>query len=347
MDKLESGKTITIKINGKNQPFIDEQAEKGSQMETEPAKSTADLHAKPEAHQEVAASKEAAEESFDWIFPEAETGIPEIATYKKVNNAGVKTQKLSAAYKKDHMQKRPIKTILFSTIFAVLIGTSFGMLMLKLVVMNPSKPAVVEPPAAGNQAAASPSSSSESAVLKAFTTYVVQEGVYTLKKSAEDISKLAVQKGLPAKVVEINGQNFLFLGIANSLEAAKGMENVYKGKGVNEPYSKALAVPEKKLTNVSQAEKIFSEAMPAYFLTISKAAANAMASADVPANLQKDLASISIDEKQVKNKQLKSLATALAGANEQLKEFQKSKNQQAIVKAQQDLLTFLQLYYSL
>ncbi|XJZ26371.1 hypothetical protein ACF5W4_13365 [Bacillota bacterium Lsc_1132] len=346
MDKLESGKTITIKINGKNQPFIDEQKKKGHPHEYDPARLTPDVQGESEGYKEAAASQELAEESFDWILPEKEAGQPEIGIFKQVNTPSSKKNKLSVSFKSQNSQKkRAVNSILLTTIFAVMIGTSFGILMLKLVVSNQSKPAVVETNSPVNTTDNSPASSSDSVSLKSFTSYIVQEGVYSSKESANGISKLAMEKGLPAGVVETNGKYFLFLGIANSLDAARGLGNIYKEKGIGDPYPKALTVPEKKLSKLTEAEKMFIEKAPDYFSTLIKATSTAMAAGAVPADLQK--ASSAISDKHLKNKQLKSLAAALIGADEQLKEFQKSKDQQALVKSQQYLLTFLQLYSSL
>lgn len=350
MDKQKNGKTITIKINGENHPFIVEQTpndyESNGYNESKPT----EVQAQPDGFQEAAASQEVVEESFDWILPEAEAGPVEVGTYKQANTTPSKKNKLTAPFKNNNTpQKGALKSILLSTVFAILIGTSFGILMLKLVVANPSKQTVVETQAQTpvSTAGATVGNRSEKAVLKPFTAYVVQEGVYSSKASANGIAKLAMGKQVPAGTIEINGQHFLFLGVANSIEEAKGMEKLYKEKGVGEPYSKALEIPEKTFTSLTQDEKMFIEAAPGYFSILSNVTARAMITASVPADLQKTLTTAAINDQGLKNKNLKGLEAALSGANDQLKTYQKSKDFQNLLKAQQQLLTFLSLYYSL
>lgn len=343
MDKLKSGRTITIKINGKNQPFIDEQKKEEYQIGSDPSESASKAQIEQEGFHETAASQELEEESFDWILPEVKAGPPITSVYKKATSSVPKKNKVSTAFK----NPSSFKSIIFTVIFAVMVGTSFGILMLRLVVSNHSKPAAVETSTPASPAGIEATSGSATAAMKSFTIYVIQEGVYSSNESAKGIAKLAAEKNVPAGVIEINGQYFLFLGIANSLDGAKGMESIYKDKGINEPYSKALTVPEKSLANLTQKEKTFIEAAPDYFTTLSKAASSAMSGAVIPADVQKSLLSIAISDQGIQNKQIKNMAAALAGAIEELKSYDKSKDEQSVGKAEQHLLTFLQLYYSL
>ena len=95
---------------------------------------------------ETAAAKDPIDdESFDWIIPEsAEQDIQE---YKIVGSHNQKKSKKPVTFSTFSKKRNGslVKSILVTILFAVLIGTSFGVLMLKLVNNDSSKPAVIEP----------------------------------------------------------------------------------------------------------------------------------------------------------------------------------------------------------
>ncbi|MGZ4159334.1 MAG: hypothetical protein ACXVNF_00850, partial [Neobacillus sp.] len=93
MDKPKNGNTITIKLNGEKQTFVDESKEKdletaGNQYPTVIIDSNS---LDQEGLLETAAAKESVDESFDWIIPESSEN--DIEEYKIVSSESQKSSK--------------------------------------------------------------------------------------------------------------------------------------------------------------------------------------------------------------------------------------------------------------
>ncbi|WP_458474647.1 hypothetical protein, partial [Acinetobacter soli] len=155
VDKPKSEKTITIKINGKDRPFQEKKEEKkGKTWELR------QLDRKQEqteffASIQTAAGKEA-DDSFDWILPE-ETEDEDIKEYKIATppNSPAENGLSTLARKFRGRNKQGFLTSIFLAVFfAVLLGTSFGFIMLKLVFTDQAAetvdPPINETPAAVN-----------------------------------------------------------------------------------------------------------------------------------------------------------------------------------------------------
>ncbi|QCJ43623.1 hypothetical protein FAY30_17825 [Bacillus sp. S3] len=358
MDKPNKGNTIKIKLNGETRDFHEEPKKKEPETTIEPMTRVIKIDSKridSDALLETAAAQESAEESFDWILPESsendieefkivssntpkKSGIPKIASFtsnSKIKNGG------------------PFGSIVFSGIFAILIGTTIGVVMLKLVITGPTDKPVTEPAVAevagGADKKPADEKGEDSAVLAQIPAYVIQGGVFTSKEGATETSKQILAKGVPAQVIEMDGKLFIFLGTADSLETAKSISTKFKAKGVEGAFAKQLSLDEKKVADLTVKEKDFLEAVPTIYEKLSSATSNAMLTDVVTEESGKAITAIEEQLKgtSVKDEKVKTIKAELTSAEEKVKAFQKSKDVKSLNEAQQHLLKFLSVYHSM
>ncbi|MDP4084557.1 MAG: hypothetical protein Q8934_08055 [Bacillota bacterium] len=353
MDKQTSGKIITIKINGEQRSFLEEPVHiKTDEIERD---FYIDSAASSKPIEETAATQEMVDESFDWIIPEqTENGLTDYPL-----KPSQKTKKSKGKLYKDvpfgATKKNPIalRSILFSVLFAILIGASFGVVMLKLVVTNHGKGTAVttnvsnSPVPKDNEL-----TSGTSATIPSWTSYVVQGGIYSTKDTAIGVANTRIKSGIPAEVIDSEGKNFLFLGVANSIEMAKGMMDSYKKNGVTEVYAKPLIIPEKKIINTNQVEQSFLDSASSTFQILSDITAGAMVNAAIAKESVNSIKTVEgsivkIDNKQLRNNKVKELKSELVTTIDLIKAYEKSSDLKSVINAQQHLLKYLSIYYSI
>ena len=285
MDKPTKGNTITIKLNGEKHSFNEETKKGGQEPSNSPDTAGVKIYTdqvEEDGIQETAAAQESVDESFDWIIPEsAEDDIEE---YKIVSPKGTEktTKKKPSFLLKNPLKKnnRAYGPILISGVFAILLGTSFGILMLKLVTPDQSKSeqAATVPSAVEQKVTeTTPPKAAASVVMKPLTAYVVQEGIYSSKESAKDAAGKVATHNIPSQTIEIDGKQYLFIAAADTQETAKALGTLYKGKGVNDVFSKPLTIKEKTVSNLNEAEKSFLEAAPSIYQSLANMSASAIA----------------------------------------------------------------------
>lgn len=355
MAKLESGKTITIKINGEKRTYIEEPTAPNHHPNNRPGVETGKDPDHPIAGKETAVSKEQTEKSFEWILPESpDTGQPdrmganqEVVSPKKKNNP-------SAAFiLSESIHKLTAKSITAAVILAVLLGTGFGILMLKLVIVDNGKLKTAEKTVAPARVTSGQANHPvATVVLPSFTLAVVQKGVFSTKEAVAAVSKQMSAKGLPADFLEIAGKYYLFLGVTNAMADAKSLGNFFQASGTTGLYPKNLAIPEKRLDKVNSAEKRVLESSIKLFPIVIKSTSYGLTKVAIPSEMMKTMTTIDadlkkIDEKQIKNEKIKELKSEISAAFGLAVVFQQGNDKQALLKAQQHLLTFLSLYNSL
>ncbi|MCQ6278262.1 SPOR domain-containing protein [Bacillus sp. EB600] len=359
MNKLNSGKTITIKINGEKTPFL-EKNPKEEQATIEHKLNSIEINSVQtdnDAIVETAATQEQNDESFDWILPEQAETQSELSLYKSPAKASKqkKSIRLPALSKVERKNTGPFKPIILSVVFAVLLGTSFGVLMLKLVITDHGKSSAVEAPAVPAPKKDSPINDSKSqvaATIQPLKAYMIQGGVFTKKETADQMASQTIKKGIPAETLEMNGQYYLFLGAADSLDNARSLGTIYKHKGIDGVFTKTVTIPEKNLSNLTSSEKSFMENALAIIALLTNLTSNKMAGGTFPSTELKSLSGLEtkltkIDSKGIKDKKIIALKLEITRAINQVKDYQQKKDHKAIVNAQQHLLTFLAVYYSL
>ncbi|OIK16971.1 hypothetical protein BIV60_01455 [Bacillus sp. MUM 116] len=357
MDKpKKNNSTITIKLNGEPHTFQEEIKEK----ENERNQSKPDVidmvpnKEEPDVFLETAAAQESMDESFDWIIPESSDH--EIEEYKIINH---QTKKKSTFPKitsfntnTKKIDGKGLKSIFISAVFAIVLGTGFGFLMLKLVNdQHSNKPTTgqILTEGEGTGKAAIPAASGATAVVKPLTTFVIQGGVFSSKDGTQATSNQLAEKGAPSQSINIDGKEYLFLGVASTIDDAKKLGSNYKDAGIADVWAKSLSVDQKEITGVNAADKTFLETAGAIYQDLSEITAAAMLTESIPEESFKSISALigKIDTKELKNNKVKSLQTLLAAAVGKVEAYQSSKDQKNLVDAQQTLLNFLSLYYSM
>lgn len=357
MDKPKKGNTITIKINGEQKTFQEQPQKSEPKSAITPTPQVLKIDPEPtesvDAFSETAAAQESADESFDWIIPESSE---EDNDKFPVENNPVSKQsghKMASFSKGPNKKNGPtsIGSVLFSALFAIIIGTGIGFFMLKLVITEPGKNSAAAPKTVettGGTDKTSQSAKSASAVIEQMTTYIIQGGIYSSPDGAKQTVKQLAAKGIPSQLISLNGKSYIFLGVADSIETAKSLSDQYKQIGAVDAFAKPLLVDGKNLSNLSKTEKSFLETMPAVYKTLANAAATALVSNTFPEDSVKALADM---EKQltatVKSSKVKKLQEQLISAADKIKTYQQSKDTKSLNDAEQHLLNYLSLYYSL
>lgn len=351
-----SGKTITIKINGDHRSFLQEPEDlsgetinKNDQFPVSAAPLSESNFIEPTGSKEIAATQEMMEENFDWILPEQsenETSEYTLKTSTKPKKGKVKDTSFSSM-KKNHF---PFKPIVLSIFFAILIGASFGFIMLKLVVTNHGKEVPVALNGMNNPSQnGKENTSSISTTIPSWSPFVVQGGIYSSKDAALTVANSIIKNGVPCEVTEISGKSFLFIGVSNSIETAKSLANYYKNNGVGDVYGKSLTVPEKHVSSINQEEKNFLDLAPSVYQMLSEVTSAAIVNGSIPKESLNSISTIKdkINSIKMKNNKMKDLSSELRTAMDQIMAYQKSSSKKELIKAQQHLLTYLSIYQSI
>jgi stage II sporulation protein B len=359
VDKPNRGNTIKIKLNGESQTFSEEPIKKEQESSNDSFTKVINIDEDfndQDVFLETAAAKDSIDESFDWIIPESAGN--DIQEYKVVSSQNQKKggKKKSASFTTFSMKRNGgvLKTIIITAVFAILIGTSFGVLMLKLVISENSKPAVTEPVDVGkgsDKGSEATGGKSSSIVLGAQTAFIVQGGAFSTKDAATDGASQAKGIGAPAQTLEMNGKEFLFLGVADSIEAAKQLEGHYEANGFDDVLSKQIPIAEKTVSDINETEKSFLETAPDIYQQLSKVTSNAIVSGSISSEASKEVAGfgdqLSQSAEKLEIDKVKNLNKELSSALESVEAFQEKKSKDSLVKAQQHLLNYLSIYYSL
>ncbi|MEH6993661.1 hypothetical protein V7075_13265 [Neobacillus drentensis] len=358
MDKPNRGNTIKIKLNGETQTFSDEPIKKEQESSKDSFTKVITIDEDSDGQDgflETAAAKESIDESFDWIIPESSDN--DIKEYKVVSSLnpkkGGKKKPVSFSTFSTKRNGGVFKSILVTAVFAILIGTSFGVLMLKLVISENSKPVVTEPVVedkGSDKDSEATGGKNSSIVIGAQTAFIIQGGAFTTKDAATDAASQAKGKGLPAQTLNMDDKEFLFLGVADSIETAKTLGAKYKANGFEDVFSKQISIAEKTVSDINESEKGFLEATPVIYQQLSKVTSNAIASGSISSDASKEVTSLADQLNQsggLKNDKVKNLNVELSSALEKVEAFQEKKNEDSLIEAQQHLLNFLSIYYSL
>jgi len=356
VDKPKKGNTIKIKLNRETPPVQEELKKSELEASVEPVTRVIKIDSNKldsDVFLETAAAQESVDESFDWIIPESsENDIEEFNIVSSKTSKKSIVPKITSFSSNTKKNGRPLGSIVISGIFAILIGTTIGVVMLKLVTTGPTEKTVTEPPVVeekGGTDKKPAAGKTTSADLKQLTVYVIQGGVFSSKEGAKETSSQLSSKGVPSQLVEIDGKQYLFLGVADSIETAKSLGTKFKDNGVEDVFAKPLLLDEKKVSDISTKEKDFLEAVPTIYETLTLVTSSALLTKSISEESTKALAGIEEQLKvsDLKNEKVKNLKAELISADEKVRAFQKSKDAKSIREAQQHLLNFLSTYYSM
>jgi stage II sporulation protein B len=362
MDKPKNSRTITIKINGNERDYnetskmeemeptlVNEIVEPQPETQPHPIEST-----RVDSFSEVAASQEAIDESFDWILPELQDDNDEIDEYIIAKKPQVNKKKSSIGSLKKTLQKQntgPVKSLFVSILLAILIGTSFGFIVLKLVISDSQikvetpLATVPEETAKGNEQSAG---EAKQLALEPIDTYIIQGGVFSSVDSAKVEEQKVKQMGIPTQIIEGNGQAILVLGIADSIENAKSIATGYKDKGID-VFAKPYSIPGKEIQDLTAVEANLLKESKDFYNALASLMASGMFSEQLDKAAITELKNFvgSIDRQEIKNLKIEQLLVDLGSALTKLEAFSGNPTQSTLVDVQQHLLSFIGTYYTL
>ncbi|WP_338451469.1 hypothetical protein R4Z09_06200 [Niallia oryzisoli] len=370
MDKPNNGNTISVKINGKHSPFNeDNQGIPPDKQKKERESSDKQPKQRESVEKESAAARESMNggEEFDWILPSG-SSLPKKEDSKIIYLEDKKKEKSPISFKalinkkNTHTQgqpktkgRKPINiTMLLSIFFAIILGTLFGLILLKLV---PTEQVVVEEkPAAVNdqtneQSVQPAANDNVEVTLKPISAVVVQEGIYSSQGAAESTLTALKEKGTPAAIIPVEGKFAIFVSMAETVADAKTIGKELNGNGI-ETFSKEFSISEKKINLQHEEEKKLLELSPQLFHALTVSVTSASVSSSIPAaaieNVEKETAILSkIDKDKLKNKTVIDMYSQLETASTQIKQYEKNPGADTLNKIQQSLLSFLASYQSL
>lgn len=129
---------------------------------------------------------------------------------------------------KNKQNKNMLKPVMLAVISALVIGSLFGIIMLRMFVTmdatpevtGNTNPAVIGTDEAEEEKESDPQQAENTVEFASLTAYVLQAGVFSERKNAEAWSENFKAAGIPVVIWEREGQYYLFAGVANSAEAA-------------------------------------------------------------------------------------------------------------------------------
>ncbi|MHC0037479.1 SPOR domain-containing protein [Pseudoneobacillus sp. C159] len=351
MENQRSNRTITIKINGTEREFSEDLQENAVEPSAESLHSSHSSEYK-ESFLEVAAAEQAADESFDWILPNHDDESDEIEEYVIAKKPVEKKRNNILSLKKNLKGKQgsgPIKSILFSIALAILIGTSFGFLVLKLVISEAKvENEVTTIPENTSPTKQTPAGATVPLQLGAFETYIVQGGVFSSMESAKVEEQRFKGQGIPAQIIESNGQAILVVGLADSIENAKAIGGEMKAMGMD-VFAKPYSVPEKDLKDLTTVEVGLLEKVGTLYQSLATLSAKGMLAKPVDGTILQELNKflLTIDKQDIKSIKIEQMRKDLVTSIEKLTAYTQQPQHTLAVEAQQHLLTFIGTYFSL
>ena len=324
MDK-PNRKTITIKINGNEEAYINEKKKEIEEGKTETGEESAPLLI------ESAASKEKQEESFDWVIPSGEVSSFEKESVFVSSNL----QK-----KKNNRNERMFQKLFVSIITAVLVGAGFWYIAFRTITASDA-PTVntTAPPIEDGRAAQQTSKVN----LPPVNLFFVQGGVFSNREAAEAAKADFVSKGFPAIAVSDGDKTYVALFASDSLENAKAIGKIYKDQGID-VYWKEMTFAGGE-TKLSAEDAKVVETGAAFYQTLTVAATQHKLG-----STQADKEAIETDLKELlameaKDENVSKMVVSLKEAAELLISGELS--EKAIAQVQLQLLQFVSMYEQL
>lgn len=339
----KQGRTITIKINGKDRPLKEEKNSIKKEDEAHFVQSDRD-----DALNETAASQESADDRFDWILPDPieEEVVKEYKIAPKQPKKQKKKIGISVWNPKNPRKNRLYSTIFITTFFAVLLGTVFGVTILKFVTADTDSvaPAISKVNPAPEKTDEGKGAGSVSAKLNSIPAFVVQNGIFTTEDAAKERVNLLAGQGISAEIFPVNGQFAIYLGTAGSIEEAKEISNTLKLKGV-EVFAKPVEISGGMADNVTAEEAKLLEKAPEIYSILSSG--NAATAETQKKMVEYQIMLSEIPDKTVKDKNILKAKASIERASKSFADYQKSKDGKQLAELQTNLLAFLSAYSSI
>lgn len=225
MDEQDDKPKVTIKINGQEKQFVDKETDQR------------------EEGQDAAATYESTDESFDWMLPNERERTPYLVA------------KQSLMQPPNRRLPVKFKVPIILALVAIVVGTSLGLVVIRTIT---SEQPVTQPVEEQGVTTVVPPSEDVVATKKetmTVETYLIQGGVFSTEEAAKDVQKLIHEKKLPAEIFQVGQQYYLFLGVAENLQASKELALFYKTEEIDMfwkdiEFTTKLAKNDQKVENV-------------------------------------------------------------------------------------------------
>lgn len=363
-------RTITIKINGKVRP-TQEQTTKTENKNTEISKErpnikTVSIHDRQDDVKNIDVEKleeetfeqsaAAREEQFSWILPEKKANPTHFSGIKKTGRPSIKkgtkgSKRLTkSSYRKKTPNNKVVTSIAFITLIAVLVGTSFGLVMVSMV-KSDQKAGTETPVSEMATVTEENGNGSGSLTAEAISAVIIQGGVFSTKEAAENELAHAIEKEIPGKVVEMDKQIYLFIGVADSIDHAKAIGGKLEKEGLSF-YAKEVTFGSTANSGLQGEEITLLNQASALYDTLASMSASAAVSGSISSGAKEALSAQleqweKIDGKNIKTPEIQEMKKELDEAAKKMGNFEKNSDDKSIVGVQQHLLNFLALFEQL
>lgn len=210
MDKPTRERTIIVNINGEKKEYKWIPSEDPDTLDT---------------IQEIASTVEDEQEPSLWAAPEE----------KPVEKNEAKTKLAQKTAFLDHvkMNKLPVLAAGIPVLVALIIGTLFGVVILKIVLFGGGEETVKLQESVPLLGSNKQAPQDEKQMVKDMNAFVVQGGVYSSKQAAEQRASLIEGDGIPAIILKQEDKYFIYIGAAATLQDTKKLALLYRGEGVD------------------------------------------------------------------------------------------------------------------
>lgn len=354
-EKMDKQNRISIKINGKEPKVKKEVKEKTEFVEKEKPLILVE-------NEEVAAAQEEEEDDFSWVLPDEnlrnqktkEKEIPVIPIEDLRHTNG--PSKIPYLPKKSKgIQVFSLKQFVISIALAIVLGTGFGFMILKVVEDvnagpaendNPTQVTTGNPAPTGKQE--DPPASSQVAIdLETLSTGIVQGGKFTTAESANTTVSDIKGKGFAATTVEMDGAFYVIAGIGSEQGSVGGIKAKYE-EAFPEFFTKTFEVPGGSYSNAGKMDaEAIKVSLPVYkeLLTLSSQAfdTGAIDNGQLE-NLSKQITAVKEIKKDNLHAQLKEFNAYIESSFTQLQSFKDGGDEKSLWQSQQSLLNAYQAY---
>ncbi|MED4964720.1 hypothetical protein [Heyndrickxia coagulans] len=324
LDKAKKKAKITVKVGGKKEQPED----------------SVKVHDWKAAEETAAAQEDSAkeEESFEWVLPELDAD--QIEEFRPIHYTPAPKKK--SIFPKKTAANRAAPAILFSVVSAVVFGALLGFVVLKFIAYGDHQTKFPNQQAEG----AATGAAQQEARLPALSIGIIQAGVFSTEGAASKVSRELASKKVPSMQLSMDGQRYIFAGVADSPGTAKKMESAWKDKGV-ELYAKEISFSSKKVQTTTKDEQIFARETVPLFQKLAKETAAAVQNGEVSPDGMKTVGTAAGNVKKlakVRQETLGRLKKYETAAYESLAAYQKSGNRQDLTDAEQNLLDYVKVY---
>lgn len=356
---MDKHNRISIKINGKEPKVKKEQQETPEFVESEKPLIVIE-------NDEVAAAQEEEEDDFNWVLPdetnnhsskEREIPVIPIEDLRQTKTKG----SINSSYKPKFKKKKgfqlfSIKQLAVSIALAVVLGTGFGFMILKVVGDVNAGPAENEAPSqpttsTGNPPPAgedkdTPASNQATLELESLSTGIIQGGKFSSVESANTTVNEIKAKGFAATAVGMDGAFFVIAGIGTEQGSIGGIKDEYKD-AFPEFFAKTFEVPGGTYSNAAKGDSEAIKVSLPVFKDLLSLSSQAFGTGSIDneqlENVSKQIAVVKDSKADNLHDGLKAFQTELEAAFTQLQAF-KGGDAKALWQSQQSLLNAYQAY---